>query len=67
MLIIGCIGVVVIYAGFFYLSFSEQTQLTLPWYILLSPWICVFFGLEQHQQLSVLNWFSRKLLKPTAR
>ncbi len=66
MLIIGILGVIVIYGGFFYLLLGfESTEYEhtnhLPWYILLSPWICVYFGLNQQQQLDVILWFKKKL------
>ncbi len=63
MLIIGIVGVIVIYGGFFYLQFNAEHPNQLPWYILLSPWICIYFGLNPQQQLEVLQWFKKKFGK----
>ncbi|MFT5705567.1 MAG: hypothetical protein ACI8SK_001527 [Shewanella sp.] len=57
LLSVGALGVVVIYGGFFYLLLSGSSTSAIPWYGLLSPWICIFFGLAAHQQMSVIDWF----------
>ncbi len=66
MLIIGILGVVVIYGGFFYLQFGFESvehehANHLPWYILLSPWLCIYFGLSEQQQSDVVQWFKKQL------
>ncbi|WP_375087855.1 hypothetical protein [Shewanella youngdeokensis] len=64
MLAVGVMGIVVIYSGFFFLQFNDDYGFTLPWYFLVSPWICVYFGLEQAQQTASVNWLvSRFKLK----
>ncbi|MBB1267769.1 hypothetical protein [Shewanella sp. SR44-3] len=60
MLIMGLLGVVIIYGGFLYLLFTGRSTVSLPWYLLLSPWICVYFGLTQTQQLSAMTWIKAK-------
>ncbi|WP_258405672.1 hypothetical protein [Shewanella zhangzhouensis] len=60
MLWTGYAGVVVIYGGFLFLLLSGQDTRALPWYILLSPWVCVFFGLPSAQQHAVVGWFINK-------
>ncbi|GIU10206.1 MULTISPECIES: hypothetical protein [unclassified Shewanella] len=60
MLVVGCVGLLVIYLGFFYLLFTGKSTAAIPWYILLSPWVCIFFGLNQRKQLGVIRWFVRK-------
>ncbi|WP_153916074.1 hypothetical protein [Shewanella sp. TC10] len=60
MLTVGIAGIAVIYFGFFYLQFNDQLGMTMPWYFLLSPWICVFFGLSQQQQVDTISWFTKK-------
>jgi hypothetical protein len=60
MLIVGLLGVVIIYGGFLYLLFTGRSTANLPWYLLLSPWICVYFGLTLAQQLAVIAWFKIK-------
>ncbi|MCL1147018.1 hypothetical protein AB4298_14560 [Shewanella sp. 10N.261.52.F9] len=60
MLVVGCIGLLVIYFGFFYLMFTGRSTAAIPWYILLSPWVCIYFGLTKHQQLAVVRWFTNK-------
>ncbi|MDF0535072.1 hypothetical protein KDN34_10725 [Shewanella yunxiaonensis] len=60
MLVLGGLGVVVIYGGFFYLLFSGRSTAPINWYYLLSPWLCVFFGLSKEQQHRVLQWFLNK-------
>ncbi|MCG9696910.1 hypothetical protein [Shewanella sp. Isolate11] len=62
MLVVGIIGVIVIYSGFFYLLFSNKHSGNLPWYILLSPWLCIYFGLNQHQQHDVRQWLKQKFI-----
>lgn len=59
MLLIGIMGVLVIYSGFFYLLFQSQGP-QLPWYILLSPWLCIYFGLSAQQQRRTLHWLRKK-------
>ena len=63
MLIVGALGVIVIYGGFFFLLFSVRSVAVIPWFFLLSPWICIYFGLTQVQQASVLKWFVKKVKK----
>lgn len=60
MLGVGCAGVVVIYSGFFYFLLLTEQDNVIPWYTLLTPWICIFFGLNKKQQVYVLHWFSKK-------
>ncbi|MCL1073391.1 hypothetical protein [Shewanella dokdonensis] len=60
MLVLGCLGVVVIYGGFFYLLFSGRSTAPINWFYLISPWLCVFFGLSKNQQQRVLQWFLDK-------
>ncbi|MRG34574.1 hypothetical protein GH729_00665 [Shewanella sp. XMDDZSB0408] len=64
MLIVGIAGVLVIYSGFLFLLFSGSPTTALPWFLLISPWICVYFGLTQTQQIGVINWFSSKCRLP---
>ncbi|MPY21302.1 hypothetical protein [Shewanella sp. YLB-07] len=63
MLLVGGVGLIVIYSGFFYLMFKGNDTSALPWYLLLSPWICIYFGLTQTRQLAVLLWFKQKLTR----
>lgn len=63
MLIVGILGVLVIYSGFFFLLFTDRSLAVIPWFFLVSPWICIYFGLTQVQQLKVLNWFVQKFKK----
>ncbi|KFZ38114.1 hypothetical protein HR45_06305 [Shewanella mangrovi] len=56
----GYAGVVVIYAGFFYLLFSGQSTAPIHWFFLVSPWLCIYFGLPSEQQQSVVRWFFKK-------
>ena len=60
MLIVGILGVVIIYGGFLYLLFSGRSTAALPWFLLISPWICVYFGLSHVQQVAVIRWFASK-------
>ncbi|MCK8044226.1 MULTISPECIES: hypothetical protein [Shewanella] len=60
MLVVGCVGLVVIYFGFFYLMFTGRSTAAIPWYILLSPWVCIYFGLSRHKQIGVIHWFVNK-------
>ena len=60
MLIVGILGVVIIYGGFLFLFFSGRSTAALPWFLLISPWICVYFGLSHVQQVAVINWFVGK-------
>ncbi|WP_428985300.1 hypothetical protein [Shewanella corallii] len=60
MLFVGILGVVVIYGGFFYLFFSGRDTSAIPWFFLLSPWICIFFGLSEAEQRRTLVWFIAK-------
>jgi hypothetical protein len=62
LLLVGVIGVLVIYFGFFYLLFKPQSATTLPWYILLSPWLCIYFGLSADKQQKSLDWLMQKLM-----
>ncbi len=63
MLIVGILGVVVIYCGFFFLLFSGRSVAVIPWFFLISPWVCIYFGLTQVQQVQVVNWFLKKFKK----
>ncbi|MCL1088554.1 hypothetical protein L2744_02775 [Shewanella profunda] len=63
MLVVGTLGVLVIYSGFFFLLLSGRTVAVIPWFFLVSPWICIYFGLTQVQQIKVLNWFINKFKK----
>lgn len=63
MLFVGAFGVVVIYGGFFFLLLSGRSLASLPWFFLISPWICIFFGLDKVQQINVVNWFIKKFKK----
>ncbi|PIW62349.1 hypothetical protein [Shewanella sp. CG12_big_fil_rev_8_21_14_0_65_47_15] len=63
MLMVGTLGVLVIYSGFFFLLFTGRSLAVIPWFFLVSPWICIYFGLTQVQQLKVLNWFIQKFKK----
>ncbi|ACJ30081.1 MULTISPECIES: hypothetical protein [Shewanella] len=60
MLIVGTCGLLVIYFGFFYLMFNGRSTAVIPWYILISPWICIYFGLKQRTQIEVIRWFMSK-------
>jgi hypothetical protein len=60
MLIVGILGVIIIYGGFLYLLFSGRSTAALPWFLLISPWICVYFGLTHVQQVAVIQWFTHK-------
>lgn len=60
MLIVGVLGVIIIYGGFLYLFFSDRSTAALPWFLLISPWICVYFGLTHVQQVAVIQWFVNK-------
>ncbi len=60
MLAVGVIGIAVIYFGFVYLQVNDDMGITMPWYFLISPWICVYFGLTQTQQIATINWFVNK-------
>ncbi len=60
MLIVGIFGVIIIYGGFLYLQFSGRSTAALPWFLLISPWICVYFGLTHVQQVGVIQWFVQK-------
>ncbi|ACA87465.1 hypothetical protein [Shewanella woodyi] len=63
LLSVGVSGVVVIYGGFFFLLFNGHNTSVIPWYGLLSPWICIFFGLPLHRQVSVIYWFKRQFFR----
>ncbi|QYJ77770.1 hypothetical protein [Shewanella acanthi] len=63
LLTVGVLGVVVIYGGFFFLMVSGRSVALIPWFFLLSPWICIYFGLSQTQQIKVLHWFVKKVKK----
>ncbi|WP_299787880.1 hypothetical protein [uncultured Shewanella sp.] len=63
MLVVGISGVLVIYSGFLFLIFSGRDTSVLPWYLLLSPWVCVYFGLTRSKQLAVIEWFKQKLVR----
>ncbi|MCH1928915.1 hypothetical protein L9G16_01830 [Shewanella sp. A25] len=61
LLTVGALGVLVIYGGFFFLMVSGRSVALIPWFFLLSPWICIYFGLSQIQQTNVLHWFVKKV------
>lgn len=63
MLVVGCSGLLVIYFGFFYLLFNGTSTAVIPWYILLSPWICIYFGLSKHIQVRITQWFIEKFTR----
>ncbi|PKG58599.1 hypothetical protein CXF83_08770 [Shewanella sp. Choline-02u-19] len=63
MLVVGCCGVLVIYLGFFYLMFSGKSTAIIPWYILLSPWVCIYFGLNKRIQFEIMQWFIKKFTR----
>lgn len=65
MLIVGIAGVIIIYSGFLYLFFSDRSTASLPWFLLLSPWICIYFGLNKVQQVAVVAWFAKKFTRKT--
>lgn len=56
MLWVGYLGVVIIYGGFLYLLLSGKDTRGIPWFFLLSPWICIYFGLSEHEQRSAIRW-----------
>ncbi|WP_254304085.1 hypothetical protein [Shewanella sp. VB17] len=60
LLLVGVLGVIIIYVGFFFLLFSGLNTSVIPWYALLAPWVCIFFGLPTHRQVSVIDWFKRR-------
>ncbi|MDB2386961.1 hypothetical protein N9W21_06415 [Shewanella sp.] len=60
MLIVGFSGLLVIYFGFFYLIFNGRSTAAIPWYILVSPWICIYFGLKRRMQTDIMQWFRSK-------
>ncbi|MGI2260073.1 hypothetical protein [Shewanella sp. GXUN23E] len=60
LLVVGIAGVAVIYGGFLYLFFSGRDTSGIPWFFLLSPWICIFFGLSDAGQRSALAWLLAK-------
>ncbi|QLE85869.1 hypothetical protein FLM48_12825 [Shewanella sp. Scap07] len=60
MLVVGVMGLVVIYGGFFYLLFSGRNVAAINWLFLLCPWACIYFGLTPKQQSDVHAWFKRK-------
>ncbi|ABV36093.1 conserved hypothetical protein [Shewanella sediminis HAW-EB3] len=63
MLFVGISGVLVIYCGFLFLLFSGRDTTVLPWYLLISPWVCIYFGLTQAKQLAVIEWFKHKIVR----
>jgi len=63
MLFVGISGVLVIYCGFLFLLFSGRDTTVLPWYLLISPWVCIYFGLTQAKQLAVIEWFKYKIVR----
>ncbi|QIR16201.1 hypothetical protein [Shewanella aestuarii] len=60
MLSVGILGVIVMYSGFLYLFFSGRSTAALPWFFLISPWLCIYFGLSQTQQVATLYWLKNK-------
>ncbi len=62
-LLVGGVGLIVIYSGYFYLMFKDNDTSALPWYLLLSPWVCIYFGLSQAKQLAVILWFKQKFTR----
>ncbi|MCL1052095.1 hypothetical protein L2755_21090 [Shewanella abyssi] len=63
MLVVGYSGLLVIYFGFFYLIFSGESTAIIPWYILLSPWVCIYFGLSKRTQFEIMQWFINKFTR----
>lgn len=63
MLTVGIMGVIVIYGGFLYLLLSGRDTSAIPWFFLLSPWICIFFGLSESEQRRTMMWFIAKFKK----
>jgi len=63
MLVVGILGVIVMYGGFLYLMFSGRSTAGLPWFLLISPWICIYFGLSQTKQIATINWFKNKFTR----
>ncbi len=63
MLFVGISGILVIYCGFLFLLFSGRDTSLLPWYLLLSPWVCIYFGLTKSKQSAVVEWFKQKIVK----
>ena len=63
MFVVGCVGLLVIYFGFFYLLFTGRSTAATPWYILLSPWVCIYFGLSKSKQLAAIRWFTKKWIR----
>nr|WP_228729964.1 hypothetical protein [Shewanella avicenniae] len=60
LLWVGYAGVVVNYSGFLYLLFSGSSTIPFHWFFLISPWLCIYFGLPHQQQQNVIRWFLRK-------
>ncbi|MGL5047076.1 MAG: hypothetical protein ACRC6S_05830 [Shewanella sp.] len=63
MLIIGILGLMVIYCGFFFQLFSGRSVAVISWFFLISPWVCIYFGLTNAQQAKVADWFLKKFKK----
>ncbi|WP_025820015.1 hypothetical protein [Shewanella marina] len=57
---VGITGIVVNYAGFFYMLAVGFPISSIHWFFLLSPWLCVFYGLSDAQQAAVFKWFKHK-------
>lgn len=57
---VGVLGVVVIYSGFLYLTYTGRSIVNLSWFSLLSPWICIYFGCSAKQQTEIKAWFLNK-------
>lgn len=60
MLVVGIIGVIVMYGGFLYFFFSGVPTAALPWFLLICPWVCIYFGLTKTQQIASLSWLKNK-------
>lgn len=61
LLIVGTVGVAIIYFGFFYLLLKGDSTAPIHWFYLVSPWLCIYFGLSHQQQREVLRWLIKKL------
>ncbi|MCH1919059.1 hypothetical protein L9G15_06375 [Shewanella sp. A3A] len=60
LLAVGATGVVIIYGGFFYLLLSGRSTAPIHWFYLVSPWLCIYFGLPHQQQHDVIDWLLKK-------
>ncbi|MBV7316812.1 hypothetical protein [Shewanella sp. NIFS-20-20] len=63
LLVVGIAGVVVINFGFLYLLLSGHSTESISWFFLISPWLCIFFGLSTADQLAVIHWCRQRFNK----